>query len=223
MKIADNILRYYLRNCYFINGTAYAGKSTMCRMLAERFNMLHCEENYTLPAVRAAVDEKLQPCCSYMNTMPSWEHFVLRTPDEYERWVEGNGVELAEFEIAELIRCSTDRKVIVDTNIPCDVLHRISDFNHVAIMLSPPQMAVERFFDRSDPEKQFLLRVIDNCPDPAAALANFQACIVRVNSPERYEALKNSGFFCIERQDAGSDTREETLLKLAYHFKLTEV
>ena len=35
MEIADNILKHYLRNCYFINGTAYAGKSTMCALLAE--------------------------------------------------------------------------------------------------------------------------------------------------------------------------------------------
>ena len=30
MKIQDNILKFYLKNCYFITGTAYAGKSTMC-------------------------------------------------------------------------------------------------------------------------------------------------------------------------------------------------
>ena len=35
MEIADNILKHYLRNCYFINGTPYAGKSTMCALLAE--------------------------------------------------------------------------------------------------------------------------------------------------------------------------------------------
>lgn len=220
MKIADNILRHYLRNCYFINGTAYAGKSTMCRMLSERFDMLHCEENYTLGTVRAVADAKLQPNCSYMNLMPSWEHFVLRPPDTYEAWVDGNGEELAEFEIAELIRVSADRKVIVDTCIPCDVLKRIAAPDHVAIMLSPPEMAVERFFDRSDPEKQFLLRVIENCPDPEAALHNFRACIARVNSPERYEMFKNSGFFFIERKFDGRDTREETFEILAKHFGL---
>ena len=46
MEIADNILKYYLRNVYFITGTAYAGKSTMVRMLAERYNMVQCGENY---------------------------------------------------------------------------------------------------------------------------------------------------------------------------------
>ncbi|MBR6045920.1 MAG: hypothetical protein IKP47_09835 [Ruminococcus sp.] len=36
MEIADNILRYYLRNVYFITGTAYAGKSTAAKLLSER-------------------------------------------------------------------------------------------------------------------------------------------------------------------------------------------
>ena len=47
MEIADNILKYYLRNVYFITGTAYAGKSTMVRMLAERYNMVQCGKTTT--------------------------------------------------------------------------------------------------------------------------------------------------------------------------------
>ena len=35
MKIENNILKYYLKNVYFITGTAFAGKSTMVNMLAE--------------------------------------------------------------------------------------------------------------------------------------------------------------------------------------------
>ena len=46
--IESNILKHYLRNVYFITGTAYAGKSTMVRMLAERCGMLCCGENYHL-------------------------------------------------------------------------------------------------------------------------------------------------------------------------------
>lgn len=38
MHIEHNILRYYLRNVWFITGTAYAGKSTAVRMLAERYD-----------------------------------------------------------------------------------------------------------------------------------------------------------------------------------------
>ncbi len=220
MHIENNILKHYLRNCYFINGTAYAGKSTMCAMLAERYNMVHCIENYNLETFLSIAEPDVQPNLCYMNTKPSWQHFVNRTPDEYEAWVDGNNRELAEFEIAELIRLSSDRKVIVDTNIPCEILWKITDYNHVAIMLSPQSMSVKRFFERNDSDKHFLFNVIQSCPEPDKVMKNFRECIARVNSPERYEAFKNSGFFTLVRKDEIADTREEMLSALAAHFKL---
>lgn len=33
-------------NAYFITGTAYAGKSTVLRLLAQRHGGILCEENY---------------------------------------------------------------------------------------------------------------------------------------------------------------------------------
>jgi hypothetical protein len=220
MNIDNSILKHYLRNCYFINGTAYAGKSTMCAMLAERFDMVLCEENYNLDTILSIADPDQHPNICYMNTKPSWEHFVSRSPEEYAAWIDGNNRELAEFEIAELIRLSADRKVIVDTNIPMEILWQISDYDHVAIMLSPQAMSTDRFFDRKDPEKQFLLSVIGRCPDPEATLENFRNCIAMVNSPERYDAFLNSGFFTLIRPDDGRDTREEMLTALATHFGL---
>ena len=40
--ISDNIIRHYLENVYFINGHSYAGKSTMVKLLAERYGMICC-------------------------------------------------------------------------------------------------------------------------------------------------------------------------------------
>ena len=40
IQISDNLIRHYLRNVYFINGHSYAGKSTMVRMLSERYGMI---------------------------------------------------------------------------------------------------------------------------------------------------------------------------------------
>lgn len=78
MEIANNILKHYLRNCYFIVGTACAGKSTMCKMLAEKHNMLHCEENYNMDVILSVADEDIQPNISYFNRMSSWR--ALRSP-----------------------------------------------------------------------------------------------------------------------------------------------
>lgn len=220
MMIQNNILRHYLRNCYFINGTAYAGKSTMCAMLAQRYGMVHCEENYNMDTILSIVNARQQPNLDYFNTKPSWRHYVSRTPEEFDRWLNAVNEEVTGFEIAELIRLSGERKVIVDTNIPCDVLREIAPYDHVAILLSPQSMSSERFFDRGDPEKQFLLREIEKCPDPEAALANFKACIARVNSQDVYDGFLNSGFFTIVREESSADTREEMCSALAKHFGL---
>ena len=43
-----NYLKKQFKNVYFIIGTAYAGKSTMIKMLSEHYDGIMCEENYGL-------------------------------------------------------------------------------------------------------------------------------------------------------------------------------
>lgn len=223
MNIENNILKYCLRNAYFITGTAYAGKSTMVKMLAERYGMTACGENYHMAFAEKAADPVTQPNLCYFRTMKSWEEFVRRTPEEYERWIYDVGREAAGIEVVELISLSAKGgKIIVDTNIPLDLLHEISDYDHVAVMLSPQSMSVERFFDRSDPEKRFLLDVIEGCPDSAAVMENYRRGLARINSREHYEEFASSGFFTLVREETDRDTREEVCEKLAKHFGLTD-
>lgn len=220
MKIANNIIKHYLKNVYFITGTAYAGKSTMVQMLAERYGMVVCGENYhARVSDLVAVPEK-QPNICYFQTMKDWQEFVNRTPEEYERWLNETAKEAAEFEVAELIRLAQENKVIVDTNIPLDILHEIAEYHQVAVMLSPQSMSVERFFDREDAEKLFLLEQIQKAENPEKTMENFKACIARVNRREYYEAFAGSGFFTLYREEGGGDTREEVLENLAIHFGL---
>ena len=162
------------------------------------------------------------PDLCYNKSLTDWREFVIRTPEEYERWIYAVGREAAEFEVAELLSLGRDRKVIVDTNIPLDILREISDYNHVAVMLCPQSMSVDRFFDRDDPDKQFLLNVIDSCDDPAATMENYRKGLERINSKAHYDEYANSGFFTVEREDNGLDTREEVGEKIARHFGLTE-
>lgn len=220
MNIENNILKYYLHNVYFITGTAYAGKSTMVKMLSEKYDMVFCGENYFTEVTDIVADPAIQPDLCYIKSLTDFKDFVTRSPEEYERWIYGTGREAAGFEIAELISLSRDKKVIVDTNIPLDVLKEITDYNHVAVMLSPQAMSVERFFDRTDPEKQFILSVIDSCENPEAVMENYRKGLARINSKEHYDEFLNSGFFTLVRQDDGRDTREEICEKLAEHFGL---
>ena len=220
MKIENNILKHYLKNVYFITGTAYAGKSTTVKMLAEQYDMIFCGENYHAKISSVVATPELQPDISYINNIKDWKHFVTRSPEEYERWIYSTGREAAEFEVAELISVAKDKKVIVDTSIPVDILKEISDYDHVAVMLSPQSMSVERFFDRDDPDKQFLLSVIDSCDNPEAVMENYRQGLALINSQKHYEEYANSGFFTVVRQESNLDTRQEVCDIIAKHFKL---
>lgn len=220
MKIENNILKYYLRNVYFITGTAYAGKSTMVKMLSQKYDMIFCGENYHSAVSDIVAEPEVQPNLCYLKNMKDWKEFVTRTPEEYERWIYSTGREAAEFEIAELISLSRDKKVIADTSIPVEFLKEISDYHHVAVMLSPQSMSVERFFDRDDPEKQFILSVIENSEDPKAVMENYRKGLALINSKAHYDEYADSGFFTLVRQDDGRDTREEVCSIIAKHFKL---
>ena len=147
---------------------------------------------------------------------------VYRTPQEYDSWFCGNSREMAEFEIVELIRISEHKKVIVDTNIPLDMLKQIADYHQVAIMLSPQSMSVNSFFDRTDLEKQFLLEQIKDSENPEKTMENFKDCLALINSQEHYNEWIESGFFTIVRENTNQDTREETCNMLARHFKFIQ-
>lgn len=220
MKISNNILKHYLKNVYFITGTAYAGKSTTVKMLADRYDMVFCGENYHAKISNSIATKETHPDISFINNLNDWKEFVTRTPEEYERWMYNTGREAAEFEIAELIAISQNKKVIVDTNIPVDILKEISDYEHVAVMLSPLSMSVERFFDRDDPDKQFLLNVIKQCDNPEAVMENYKQGLALINSQKHYNEYANSGFFTVIRTETQKDTREEVCNSVAKHFKL---
>ncbi|HBL83584.1 MAG: hypothetical protein A2Y17_09415 [Clostridiales bacterium GWF2_38_85] len=221
MGIESNILRYYLKNVYFINGTAYAGKSTMVKMLAEKHGMIHCGENYHDEVAEKVTTPDVQPGLCYFRTMSGWQEFINRAPDEYEAWINRSAKEAAEFELMKLLQLSAmNKKIIVDTNISLEILHEISDYNHVAIMLSPQSMSVDKFFERSDPDKQFVLEQINKAENPEKTMANFRECIARINSQKYCDEFANSGFFTLIRENTEADTKEETLNKLEKHFNL---
>lgn len=207
-----------LSNVYYINGTAYAGKSTIVKMIADRLGLYFCGENYNLDEVLTKVTPKECPNLCYFKTMKSWEEFVSRTPDEYDEWITGGQVEITPFEIEDLIELSRNQKVIVDTNIPVDILHKISDYSHVAILLSPQSISVNDFFNRKDPEKLFILDQIKKTKNPELTLENYKKCIEKVNSLEHYNEFLNSGFKCFIRKENSS--LEDRYNQIIEHFKL---
>ena len=196
-------------NVYFFNGTAYAGKSTMVKRLAEKHGGVACEENYH-NALLPGLDRSQFPGLTYTRDLQDWHDFIRRTPDEYEAWIRRTSKESETLELRILESLPHDgRPVFVDTNISIETLKNVSDTGHVLIMLADPEISVNRFFNRPDREKQFLYRLIMEEPDPAHALENFRQCLAQINSRENYDRFLHSGFQVILRDDSRSI--EETM------------
>lgn len=207
-------------NVYFINGTAYSGKSTMIKLLAKKHHGIACEENYH-NSLTADLSSEEFPCLTYTRDLENWSDFIRRTPDEYEDWIKGCTREctILELKILEKLK-GQHAKIFVDTNIPVEVLKRISDKDHVVIMLADPDVSVKRFFDRPDKEKQFLYQLLLKEDNPEQAMENFRECLRRINSQEKYHEFLNSGFHVVLRNELR--TAEETLLIVESCFKLCE-
>ncbi len=202
-----------LSRVYFVIGTSYAGKSTIVKNLAKKHNGIALEENYH-DAKLPELDSKEFPNLCYTRDLQDWHEFIRRTPEEYVRWIHDvkKECETVEFQILEelLPKPETQGKLIfVDTNICVDTLHKITDEKHVLVMMSDPSIAISRFFDRPDPEKQFLYKLMLEEPDPQAALDNYREILVRLHSKESYDELKNSGYQIIFRDE--NRTQEETV------------
>ncbi|MDE5865804.1 MAG: hypothetical protein K2H31_04285 [Lachnospiraceae bacterium] len=188
-------------NTFFINGTAYAGKSTMVKLLAEKYDGIACEENYH-NALLSELDRDKFPCLTYTRDLKDWHDFIRRTPDEYEAWIRGVSKECEVLELQILNSLSTKGKMLfVDTNISIETLNEISDNDHVLIMLAEPDISVNRFFERPDREKQFLYQLLMDEENPKLAIENFRQCLRRINSRVYYNSFLHSGFRVIIRDE----------------------
>ena len=209
---ADRLARMIREKVYFVNGTAYAGKSTLVRLLAEKHGGILCGENYH-DALLPGLNREEFPCLTYTRDLEDWHDFIRRSPEEYEAWYDGVSAECEILELRILREfCGQGRPVFVDTNISLDTLRRVAGPRHVLILLADPDISVRRFFDRPDREKQFLYRLILEEPDPEKAMENYRQGLTRINSRARYDRFLHSGFPVLLRDE---DRSPEQTLALA--------
>ena len=109
-------------NAYFIIGTAYAGKSTMIKLLAEKHGGILCGENWhddwPLP-----LDAEEFPGLTYTRDLEDWHDFIRRTPEEYLSWIDRVQKECETLELRMLpALCAKGLPVFVDTNISPETL-----------------------------------------------------------------------------------------------------
>lgn len=75
-----------MEDIYYIIGTAYAGKSTMVKLLAEKYDGIACEENYHDKLVDERLDKNKFPCLCYTREFHGFLYGMrLKKGAEYSR------------------------------------------------------------------------------------------------------------------------------------------
>ena len=209
-------------NAYFITGTAYAGKSTMVKLLAEKYNGILCEENYH-DQLLPELDSTEFPFLTYTRDLEDWHDFIRRAPEEYKAWMDGvsRECEILELRLLDGLK-DQGRPVFVDTNISIETLKSITPADHVLIMLADPQISVRRFFERPDREKQFLYRLIMDEPDPEKAMENYRKGLMLINSQENYDRYLHSGFHVIIRNENRSIEQTLEMVEKAFGLQVVQ-
>jgi hypothetical protein len=212
MNIADNILKHHLKNVLFVSGTAYGGKTTMTKLIEEKYGFLRYRESTKFDEHLVYANKHYQPAMCYERG--DWQSFFNRPAAEYAKWLRDGIAEQAEMAIIDLIKLSQDQRVIADVHIPMENLKRIAEYHQVVLLIAEPEMIVESYFNRED--KQDIYECIMSTPHPQETLENVKNALRAASIP--LEEFYKSGFKCIVRDDSRSI--EQTFREIERHFHL---
>ena len=104
MDLPDNILKFYLRDVYFVSGSACGGKSTIARRLSVKHGIALYDWDERFAQHKALSDVTYQP---FMNkAWTSWEERFSRPPSDPS--ISNAMIEQAEIAIVELLTLSRE-------------------------------------------------------------------------------------------------------------------
>ena len=218
MNIADNIIKYNLKNVYFFCGTACGGKTTISKALAPKYGFLWFDEDSTFSEAKKVADIENQPALMQAPGFAKnidWNHYFNRPYKEYHNWLARSGVEQLPITLMTLIKLSEKQKVVVDMHMSVSTAMRITERNRIVFLVTDPERAVRDYCHR--PGHQEIYDLIMTLPDPEKSLENLYATI-RYGTQKFLDELLQSDAFYIKRDE--NSTVENTLLQVEKHFGL---
>lgn len=213
MIIANNILKYHLRNVFFLCGTACGGKSTISKELAKKHGFLHYSEDDCFSANRCIADAVNQPAMTAV--FPSWEDYFNRPYKEYQKWLSDNIDEQNPMTIIELIKLAEKQTVVVDMLLPIKTAMVITDYNRIAFLVAEPDVVTKDYYLR--PDHIDIYNRIMSLDEPDKAFENCNRTLA-YGTKLFLDELYQSDMFYIKREKRS--TIEDTLMRVEKHFGL---
>ncbi|MDR1689999.1 MAG: AAA family ATPase [Clostridiales bacterium] len=221
MNIAENILKHNLKNVYFLNGTALAGKTTMAVELSKKYGFYHFNDNWhedRFNIYRSICNEKYQPQSTKKRETTDWEAYFGRSVEEFlaDNGRYGEYYKYIEFMLIDLIKLSQDKKVVADVGIALKLLTEISEYERIACLLASPELVTCANYGKREDHKEFLECIL-SLKEPEKKIA-VQDELFRINVEKVYEDVRQYNLFNIVRTD--KSTIEDSLTLLEKHFGL---
>jgi len=213
MDIQNNVIKTYLKNVFFVTGTACGGKSTISRALAERHNLLLFDIDQQFDRHRQLSDPAYQPAMN--KTFRDADEFFGRSVDEYRKWLLNNTREQLDFVLLDLIRLSHDRPVVCDCHLTLEQVSCFTDPAHVVFLLKDPSDIIEDYCSR--PDQQGFSSFINSASDTAKAKATCSETLRSLNT-DFYHAVKRSEYFWVERTPDSTVPRTVELVERHFGF-----
>ena len=202
------------KNVYFVTGTATGGKTTISKALAEKYGFLRYDVDEEFEKHKKLSSAEKQP--NMNKTFKNADEFFLRNQEEYIEWLKNNSREQLQFILNDLVNLSKNKKVVCDLHLTVEEAKQIASPNQIVFLIRENNdNIIEDYCNRKSHEgfKNF----INSATNPDLAKENCNSVLRKLNE-ERCEAIKNSGFFFIERNK--NSTVDKTLNLVEKHFNL---
>lgn len=215
MIFQDNIIKEYLRNVYFISGTACGGKTTVTKALGEKYGIpiYVIDDQFTIHQLMS--DKEHQPTMN--TTFKDADEFFGRSVKEYKNWLLGNKREQLDYVLLDLIKLSRDQVILCDLHIVVEEADKITDPSRIAFMISKPENIVDTYCNR--PDHQPFNDFIHSATDYEKAKAVCEQTLTEINV-DAYNFIKNSDYFWVERDNNRSVEDTATLVEKHFGWRL---
>ncbi len=211
MNISDNILKYHLRNAFFIAGTACGGKTTMSQLLAKKYGFDWYSEGMNHEEHTLIASPEFQPAMS--KQFSDWNEYFSRHYREYAQWLTDTSEEGFEMVLMDLISKYSCKKVIVDIHMPLEKASRLFEHKQIVFLVAEPAVVIKDYFNR--PDHKEILDCIETLPNPCQARANAEKTL-KYGTEKFLQELYKTNWYSIKRDD--KSTFDNTLHLIEKHF-----
>jgi hypothetical protein len=213
MNIANNILKYQLRNVYIIGGNACAGKSTVAKALAKKYGLMlyQMDEHYNEHRAIANETDQSNMCYPRDNIYQFFNRPVLQYADSLQKAIK----EEVPMVLLDLIKLSQNTPVVADVLFTSDDIEGIISTDRAVFLTSTRSLVEKDYFNR--PEKREFCECIRSFPNADKSFENVFSVVDLINKREKDIILK-SDYLSIARIENGRI--EEVVRIVEKHFGL---